>query len=329
MHGQELHTNIDNPDLLEFYRQMARIRLVQLRIESLYHLDEMKTPIHLCIGQEAIAVGVCATLNQDDYVSSNHRGHGHYLAKGGDLKAMIAELYCRETGCSKGRGGSMHLIDTSVGLVGSSSIVGGGIPIATGLGLAIKMKNSTQVSVVFFGDGAADEGVLYESMNFAILKKLPVIYVLENNQYAVCSPVSARSLIQNPFHRLDDADLFSKILDGNDVEEVFRTSSIAVERARLGLGPSFIECATYRMRGHAGGGDSPAGYRSVEEVLEWEKHCPVEALKKKLMSQGKLDEQEISYIQNTIECEIDEAFQYAQGSPLPPAENLGLYLFSE
>ena len=326
---QEDHSRIHDPDLLEFYRQMLRIRLVQLQIESLYHLDEMKTPIHLCIGQEAIAVGVCANLNEDDYVSSNHRGHGHYLAKGGDLRAMIAELYCRETGCSKGRGGSMHLIDTSVGLVGSSSIVGGGIPIATGLGLAIKMRTTTQVSVVFFGDGAADEGVLYESVNFAILKKLPVIYVLENNQFAVCSPVSARSVIRNPFHGLDEVDLFSKLLDGNDVEEIFRTCKIAVERARLGLGPSFLECTTYRLRGHAGAGDSPAGYRSVEELLELEKRCPVEALRKKLMSCGKLDEQENLNIQNTIKTAIDEAFRYAQGSPLPRPENLGLYLFKE
>jgi TPP-dependent pyruvate/acetoin dehydrogenase alpha subunit len=156
--------------LLKLYYDMLRIHKVQLRIESLYHLDEMKTPVHLCIGQEAVAVGVCANLNKDDYISSSHRGHGHYLAKGGDLKGLIAELYCRETGCSKGHGGSMHLVDTSVGHMGSSSIVGGGIPIGTGLALTIQMKKQNRVSVVFFGDGAADEGVLYESTSFQFVR---------------------------------------------------------------------------------------------------------------------------------------------------------------
>jgi TPP-dependent pyruvate/acetoin dehydrogenase alpha subunit len=165
-------------ELQGFYYQMRRIHKVQRRIEELYHLDDIKTPVHLCIGQEAIAVGFCAPLKKEDYITSNHRSHGHYLAKGGDLKALIAELYCRETGCSKGRGGSMHVVDTSVGHMGSSSIVGGGIPIGTGLGFASQMKKDGLVSVVFFGDGAADEGVLYESVNFAILKKLPVVFFL-------------------------------------------------------------------------------------------------------------------------------------------------------
>ena len=184
--------NLSKKVLHNLLYEMMRIRRVQLAIESRYLENEMKTPIHLCIGQEAVAVGVCANLHKNDYINSTHRGHGHYLAKGGNLKTLIAELYGRESGCSKGRGGSMHLVDTHVGIYGSSSIVGGGIPIGTGMGLAIKMRKKKNVSVVFFGDGAADEGVLYESINFALLKKLPVIFILENNQYSVCSHISAR-----------------------------------------------------------------------------------------------------------------------------------------
>ena len=189
---------------------MLLIRRVQETIERRYLEDHMRSPVHLCIGQEAISAGFCHALHRDDYISSNHRGHGHYLAKGGGLNALIAELHCRKTGCSEGYGGSMHLVDRSVGHLGSSSIVGGGISIGTGMALALKMQSSQAVSMVFFGDGAADEGVLYESLNFAILKKLPVIYVLENNGWAVCSPVSSRQVGKNVFHGgTDPADLLN------------------------------------------------------------------------------------------------------------------------
>jgi TPP-dependent pyruvate/acetoin dehydrogenase alpha subunit len=210
--------------LQKLYYDMLRIRKVQLHIESLYHLDEMKTPVHLCIGQEAVAVGVCAHLKKDDYICSNHRGHGHYLAKGGNLKRLIAELYCRETGCSKGRGGSMHLVDTSAGHVGSSSIVGGGIPIATGLALASKIQKQDRVSVVFFGDGAADEGVLYESINFAVLKQLPVIFVYENNGFSVCSRVTARQWGEIIFHKISPQHMMSVAIDGNSVLQVYEAA---------------------------------------------------------------------------------------------------------
>lgn len=222
--------NLPREILVALYRDMLRIRKVQLRIESLYHLDEMKTPIHLCVGQEAVAVGVCANLYKDDYISSNHRGHGHYLAKGGDLKSMIAELHCRETGCSKGRGGSMHLVDVSVGHMGSSSIVGGCIPIATGLALAIEMQKQNRVSVAFFGDGAGDEGVLYESVNFAILKRLPVIFIYENNQFSVCSRVSSRRVGEVVFHATPSDQMYTRKVDGNSVLDVYKTAKTAVDR---------------------------------------------------------------------------------------------------
>ncbi len=309
---------------------MLRIRNVELRIESLYHLDEMKTPIHLCIGQEAVAVGVCSVLRKDDLISSNHRGHGHYLAKGGNLQAMIAELYCRETGCSKGRGGSMHLIDTSVGHIGSSSIVGGCIPIGVGLGLAITMQKQDRVSVAFFGDGAADQGVLYESVNFAALKRLPVIFVYENNQYSVCSHVSARQAGESLFHAMSPELIQSFRVDGNSVLSVYEASKEAVERARAGEGPSFIECKTYRMRGHAGSGpDTALGYRTAEEIAAWETQCPVTRFRDKLLADRVITEEGLGDMEREIEAEIDEAFRLAREGPLPRREDLALYLFRE
>ena len=310
--------------------EMLRIHRVQLHIEANYHLDEMKTPIHLCIGLEAIAVGVCAHLRRDDYVSSSHPGHGHYLAKGGDLKALIAELHCRETGCSKGRGGSMHLVDTAVGHLGSSSIVGGGIPIGTGLGLAIQMQGQDRVSAVFFGDGAADEGVLYESVNFAMLKKLPVVFILENNEYSVCSHVSARQVGKVLFHFLPPEYLPTALVDGNSVLEVYAAAQTAVARARRGGGPSFLECKTYRVRGHAGSGsDEKLGYRSLEEIRAWEDRCPVTTWQQQLLDAGEVTEPELERMTAAIDAEIDEAFHCALESPLARGEDLHHFLYRE
>jgi len=309
---------------------MKRIRMVQNYIESFYLQDEMKTPVHLCIGQEAVSVGVCAALKKDDYISSNHRGHGHYLAKGGDLKALIAELHCKVTGCSKGYGGSMHIVDTSIGHMGSSSIVGGGIPIGTGLGLAISMKQQDLVSAIFFGDGAADEGVLYESINFAILKKLPVIYIFENNQWSVCSHVSNRQAGKNIFHHAPKHLLMTKSIDGNNVLEIYSTASEAVSRAKNGDGPSFIECETYRILGHAGcAAQDPEGYRNTHEVTVWKAKCPVNNFENQLIREKVLSLDEIEDMETRIQVEIDEAFDFARKSSLPPSEEIYDYLFKE
>lgn len=314
----------------EIFHDMLRIRRIQERIESCYLEDDMKTPIHLYIGQEAIAVGICSVIEKNDYITSNHRSHGHYLAKGGDLKALIAELHCRTDGCSKGYGGSMHLVDTSVGHMGSSSIVGGGIPIGTGLALSIKMKESRQVSVVFFGDGAADEGVVYESFNFAMLKKLPVIYVLENNQWSVCSHVSARQPDENIFHQASQDLLFTQKIDGNNVNNVYEAGFKAVERARQGLGPSFIECETYRVMGHAGCKTQDSkGYRDQEEVESWEKKCPVMHFQKLLLKENILTVEDLAGMEEQIAQEIDDAFTFARKSPLPTHEDLYMNLYCE
>ena len=316
--------------LVSLYHDMLRIRKVQLKIESLYHRDEMKTPVHLCIGQEAVAVGVCANLEKNDYIASNHRSHGHYLAKGGDLKRMIAELYCRETGCSKGRGGSMHLVDTSVGHMGSSSIVGGSIPIGTGLALSIQMKKEDHVSVVFFGDGAADEGVLYESVNFATLKRLPVIFIYENNQFSVCSHVSVRQAGEIIFHTMPPRLMYTTIVDGNSVLDVYAGAKTAVKRAHTGGGPSFIECKTYRVRGHAGAGyDAHLGYRTSEEIAAWEAKCPIATFQNTLLNEKIVSELDLAEMEREIDEEIDEAFQFAQQSPLPERKDLYRYLFVE
>lgn len=315
---------------IELFRRMLRLRNVELRIESLYHEDRMKTPVHLCIGQEAISVGVCAHLTNDDSVSSNHRSHGHYLAKGGGLNELIAELHCKESGCTKGRGGSMHLVDTAVGHMGSSSIVGGGVPIGTGMALAYKMQRSRRVSVVFFGDGAADEGVLYESVNFAILKRLPVVYIYENNGYSVCTTTSERQGQELIFHQVLPNKMWTQTVDGNSLDAVNAAAATAIALARSGGGPSLIECKTYRVREHAGSGvDRTGKYRDPAEIERWENHDPVHGLRADLLARGLLDQKGLDEMEAVIEAEIDEAFRAALKSPLPLDEDLTRYVFCE
>jgi pyruvate dehydrogenase E1 component alpha subunit len=309
---------------------MCLIRKVQLKIEELYHLDEMKTPVHLSIGQEAISTGVCSALRKDDYVFSNHRSHGHYLAKGGDLKAMIAELYCRETGCSGGRGGSMHLVDTSVGLMGSSSIVAGGIPLAVGAALSSKLSGINRIAVAFFGDGAVDEGVLYESVNFALLRKLPVLFVCENNFYSVCSPTKNRHSADNIYQRFSGMGLPGYRVDGTDVVAVYQLTKKLVQAARIGEGPAFMECRAYRWRGHAGAGsDVKMGYRAQEEIDQWLKLCPLDSYEKRLTCSGMINQKQIDDVNSQIRNQVEEAFRYARESPLPEGKTIMKWLFNQ
>lgn len=323
----------DNISLItarKLYYEMSLIRNVEREIENLYHLDEMKTPVHLYIGQEAIATGVCSALRKDDYVWSNHRSHGHYLAKGGDLNSMISELYCRETGCSRGYGGSMHLVDDSVGFLGSSAIVGGGIPIGVGAALSSKLNGDDRVSVIFFGDGAADEGVLYESINFALLRKLPVIFVCENNFYAVCSPTSNRHSFESIAERFAGLGMPYYTMDGTDVVSIYQLANKLVESARLGEGPAFIECRAYRWCGHSGAGsDENLGYRSKEELMQWQDLCPLKLYEKKLMELGLMDSEQIQTINMEINDKVKRAFLCAQNSPLPDGTGMEKWLFSE
>ena len=304
--------------LLKLYTMMLRLRMAEEAIAERYVDKEICMYIHLYIGQEAIATGVCANLSKDDYVYSNHRSHGHYLAQGGSLKCLFSELMGRATGCSSGKGGSMHLIDTSVGYMGSSSIVAGNIPIAVGTALALAMRRTRRISVTFFGDGAADEGVFYESLNFAALKGLPVLFVCENNFYAICSHQSKRQKFDNIFKRCGVFGVPGMRIDGNDVSRVYAASRDIITAMRGGKGPYLLECRTYRLLGHGGPKyDTDLGYRTKKELEYWQVKCPIRRLEKFLFGKGALNDQIKARIVRRVEREIDEAIDFARKSPVP------------
>jgi len=316
---------------LELYRAMLRIRLVEERIAALYPEQEMRCPVHLCIGQEAVAAGACAALEFRDYVFSGHRSHGHYLAKGGDLNAMLAEIYGKATGCAGGKGGSMHLIDLAAGFLGSTPIVGSTIPIAVGAAFGSAMRDEDRVTMVFFGDGAVETGVFYESLNFAALKKLPVVFVCENNLYSVYSPLSVRQPEGRPIAGIARALGIESIEgDGNDAETVHRLCADAVQRARSGAGPTFFEFATYRWREHCGHDyDNHIGYRSEAEYLAWKSRCPVARLEGKLLGGGVASRSALDDVAAALHREIDAALAYARQSPFPDPQLMSAHVTAE
>ncbi len=315
---------------LALYERMLRIRLVEERIVELYPEQQMRCPVHLCIGQEAVSAGVCARLRNTDRVYSTHRSHGHYVGKGGDLKAMLAEIYGKATGCCRGKGGSMHLLDLSVGYMGSAPIVGATIPVAVGSALASRTSRTDEVTVTFFGEGATEEGVFHEAVNFAVLKKLPVVFVCENNLYSVYSPMSVRQPEGREVYALAAGHgLPSFKADGNDVAEVYRLAGEAVERARTGKGPSFLEFSTYRWREHCGPNfDNDIGYRTEAEYRAWRKLCPLERAERELRGAGTLDERRRAALESSIRAEIDEAVRFAKESPFPPAEQMEEHVYA-
>lgn len=309
--------------LRQLYEVMLRIRRFEEKVIEVYPLQDMKTPVHLCIGEEAIAAGVCMNLRNDDYVFTTHRSHGHNIAKGTDMKLIMAEFYGRKTGCSKGKGGSMHICSPEDGILGTSAIVGGGIPIAVGTALASVMKGVDTVSVPFFGDGATDEGTFHESMNFASLKKLPVIFVCENNFYATNSPQSARQPHDNISIRAEGYAMPGIQIDGNDIVAVYETAREAVDRARAGGGPTLIECRTYRWKGHVGPDcDVEKGCRPRDEHDMWLKKCPVERARKLFLENRIMSEKEMKNLLEKINKEIDEAVEFGRSSPFPDAHEL-------
>jgi TPP-dependent pyruvate/acetoin dehydrogenase alpha subunit len=317
---QDKETDVPVQKIIEMYEMMLRIRLTEEKLVELHPEQMMKTPFHLYIGQEAIATGVCATLTKQDVVFSNHRSHGHYLAKGGDLNRFMAEMYCKIDGCSCGKGGSMHLIDTNIGHMGSSSIVSGSIPIAVGASLAFKMQNKNNVSVAFFGDGATDEGVLYESYNFASLKKLPVIFICENNFYAINSKITTRQAVDNLPGRAISFGVPGEKIDGNDVLKVYRTTEKMVQRAKQGYGPGFIEAVSYRWKAHIGvTEDVGEGIRPKEELAEWKKKCPIKNYEKYLLKERIMTKKEFSQTRDKIQHLVNESVEYGRKSPLPDA----------
>ncbi|HSW72428.1 MAG TPA: thiamine pyrophosphate-dependent dehydrogenase E1 component subunit alpha [Chlamydiales bacterium] len=313
------------------HASMLRIRLIEEAVADRYREDKMKTPIHLAIGQEAIAVGSCEVLRKKDYIFCGHRTHGNYLAKGGDINAMFSEFHCRLNGCCASRGGSMHLIDKKVGMEGSSAIVAGIIPIATGFALATKQKKEDRVVVVYLGDAAVEEGSAWESMNFAKLKSLPIIYLCENNYYSVCSPLDFRQPQGvEIYKKAEGFGLKSSSIDGNDVLAVFEETQKAVQHIKNGGGPVFIEAHTYRWRGHHGSGeDSHIGYRSPEELAEWKAVDPVKMFQEVLIEKGLLDAPHLEKLKADIKKEIEAAFEHALNSPFPTKEDLLTHVYSE
>ncbi|MBM3252759.1 MAG: thiamine pyrophosphate-dependent dehydrogenase E1 component subunit alpha [Candidatus Omnitrophica bacterium] len=297
---------------------MLRIRRFEEKIIALYPEQQMKTPVHLYLGQEAIACGVCLNLKKEDYIFSTHRNHGHCIAKGMPLKTIMAELYGKKTGCSKGKGGSMHLVDPDRGILGTSSIVGGSIPVALGAALTSKMKRNRRVSVVFFGDGAVDTGTFHECLNFASLKRLPVIFACENNFYATNSPLLARQPADNIFKRAKPYLIESLRVDGNDIIKVYESAGEAIKKAKNGYGPTLIEYRTYRFRQHVGPDcDYETGCRPKEELDRWMRNCPIKRFKGFLLKNNIISLNEIDKITTKIDKEIKEATIFAENSPFP------------
>jgi acetoin:2,6-dichlorophenolindophenol oxidoreductase subunit alpha len=320
----------DRDTLQRFFQQMLRIRIIEEEIERRYHLDQMKTPIHLVIGQEATVVGACSTLRRDDLVYCSHRTHGVYLAKGGDLNAMLSEMHCRRNGCVGSRGGSMHLIDPAAGVASTSAIVGGVIPIATGSALASKMQGESRVSMVFFGEGATEEGVCSESLNFATLKRLPIVFFCENNFYSVQSPLATRQPDRQLHRWAAGHGLPAVEVDGTNVLAVHEACRAAVERARDGGGPTFIEARVYRFRAHGGAGDdSKTGYRDIAEREAWEKVCPVETYFDYLKRHGILSHAERARMSGEIERELSAAMEHAMSSAEPEEADLYGHVYAE
>ncbi len=329
--GFDRVSHAHSPDqLIAWYRAMLRIRRIEEEIERRYHQDQMKTPIHLVIGQEAAAVGCCTALRDTDLVYTSHRTHGAYLAKGGDLGRMLCEMHCRINGSVGSRGGSMHLIDKSVGMAGTSAIVGGAVPIATGAALAAKMTQDNRVVVVFLGDATTEEGVTSESLNFAALKKLPVIFFCENNFYSVQSPLHARQPARDIRVWAGAHGMPAVSVDGVNVLAVHETVRDAVDRARAGAGPTFIEVAVYRFRAHGGAGDdSKTGYRTEVERTAWEAVDPLMLFGDYLSRSAILGATAVQDIEHAIAAEIAAAFELALASPNPTEEDLYRHVYAD
>jgi pyruvate dehydrogenase E1 component alpha subunit len=307
---------------LALYRTMLRIRRVEEKIRDLYALGKMPGFIHLSIGQEAVAAGACAPLRRDDSVTSTHRGHGHYLAKGGSLKGLFAELYGKRTGCCKGKGGSMHIADISAGYLGANGVLAAGLSMACGVGLAARMKKSDRVCLAFFGDGAANRGPFHESVNLAAVWRLPVVFLCENNQWASTTAFNASTAGGSIGARAAGYGIPGVTVDGNDVLAVYEAAARAVGRARGGEGPSLIEARTIRWQGHYEG-DSQA-YRDRTEVTAGKENDPIDRLAVTLRKRGEGDDRWAKEVEEEIAAEIEEAVAFAESSPFPdPAEALG------
>ena len=322
---------MDNKTLLSRYRDILRIRSIENKIVSEYPNGEMRCPVHLSIGQEATPVGICKNLNQKDLIVSAHRSHAHYLAKGGNLKKMISEIYGKVTGCAKGKGGSMHLIDLKAGVAAAVPIVGSTIPIGTGLAWANKLKKNNKIVVVFFGDGATEEGVFQESLDFASLHKLKVLFVCENNYYSVYSSLKSRqSKKRNLLKFAQSLGISSYNVDGNDVIKIFDKSKKIVQDIRNNKGPALILLDTYRWLEHCGpNNDDILSYRSKKEVEIWLKKCPLKKIEKFLIKKKIINKRLIKKMHVELDTQIEGAFKHAQKSSFPKSSSLNQDIYSK
>jgi len=320
---------LDTPQLARMLRTMILIREFDERAIALRVAGKIYGAVHPYVGQEAVAVGVCASLTVRDRVTSNHRGHGHCIAKGADIRRMMAELFGRVDGYCKGKGGSMHIADFAVGMLGANGIVGGGLPIACGAALAAQLEGQGNVTVCFFGDGAAAEGEFHEALNIASVWKLPVLFVCENNQYAANNAVG----VQHP--RVDIAAhaaayaMPGMIVDGNDVLEVDATTREAVARARRGDGPTLLECKTYRWHFHAMRAAPPPETRPADEIDAWKARDPIALLEQHVLGRGLLSPDEISEMRKRVEADLDGAVAFAEQSPFPDPKDLLVDMFAD
>jgi TPP-dependent pyruvate/acetoin dehydrogenase alpha subunit len=311
-------------DFTSLYRRMRLIRRVEEEIARVYPSDKIKSPVHLSIGQEAVSVGVCDVLRPDDIVSPTYRCHAAYLAKGGDLKAMLAELFGKESGCARGKGGSMHLVDMEHCILGASAVVGTSIAVAVGYALALKMEQRSRVAAIFFGDGATEEGVFHESLNFAALHRLPILFVCENNGYAIHTPLSKRWATQQLCERVRTYGIPAQAIPDSSILEIRRLTAEYLSRIRAGAGPAFLECRTYRWREHVGPEeDYDSGYRTREELQPWLENDQLAVIG------TQIDPALLKRIDAEVEYEVAEAFIFAEMAPWPNPQELYRNVYAE
>jgi TPP-dependent pyruvate/acetoin dehydrogenase alpha subunit len=312
---------ITDVDSIALYRTMVTIRLFEEKVGALFTVARIHGGVHLYLGQEAVATGACAALRPDDYITSTHRGHGHCIAKGGRLDLMLAEIFGKVTGYCKGKGGSMHIADLDSGILGANGIVGGGIPIAVGAAFACKLQKNNRVVLCFFSDGASNQGSFHEALNLAAVLTLPVVFLCENNQWAVSTPSNYSVPVENIADRSASYGMPGSVVDGNDVLAVYQGVKEAVDRARSGGKPTLVEAKTYRWGGHYKG--DPQVYRSRQEVEEWrQKRDPITLFQQRLEAEGLLDETGAEAIRTEVQRAIDSAVQFAEASPEPGLELL-------
>jgi TPP-dependent pyruvate/acetoin dehydrogenase alpha subunit len=318
---------ISEAPTLDLYSCMVRIRLFELKLQEIYRSGAMPGFIHLYVGEEAVAAGVCQNLNQDDYVTSTHRGHGHAIAKGIPMGPAFAEIWGKPNGCNGGRGGSMHIYDPSCGFLGTNGIVAASVPLGAGAALGAQVRGTKQVAVSFFGDGAVNNCAFHEGINLAAIWKLPVVFICENNLYATETPFAKVTLNTDVASRGPAYGIPGIAVDGNDVLAVYEAAGKAINCARSGGGPTLIECKTYRPLGHFEG-DPGIGYRTKEEIAEWKQRDPIALIRERIVADGLATIDKLATIWSNAEAEVEAAYQYAKSGGEPDASSVEDYVYA-